>query len=38
MNDTEITYDLDRDEDEPCERGTIGCPVSHRHDEACETY
>lgn len=28
----------DRAEDEPCQRGTVGCSVDHRDDEGCETW
>ncbi len=27
-----------RDEDEPCQRGTVGCSVDHRGNESCETW
>ncbi len=28
----------DRAEDEPCQRGTVGCSVDHRGNESCETW
>lgn len=28
----------DRREDEPCQRGTIGCSVDHKSDSPCETW
>lgn len=28
----------DRDESEPCQRGTAGCSVDHHGNESCETW
>ena len=28
----------ERDEDEPCERGTVGCCIEHVADSECETW
>jgi hypothetical protein len=32
------TYATDRNETDPCERGTEGCPVKHQSEEPCETW
>ena len=35
------TYATDRSENEPCERGTVGCSVNHTAtglDSQCETW
>lgn len=28
----------DRDETDPCQRGTTGCCIDHRGNETCETW
>lgn len=34
--DTHVAWE--RPEDQPCERGTVGCSVRHQGNEPCETW
>ena len=29
---------VDRDPEDPCQAGTVGCCIDHRNDEGCETW
>lgn len=36
---TDRAIAFDRNEDEDCQRGTLGCCIDHKHDDGpCETW